>query len=169
MNNYAISTDELARGLQKSGSTLSLLGNTIDQSAALITAGNTTLQDVDTVAAGIRTVALRIMGTEEAKSQLSELGEDTSDYIVQTRAKKQQIIKDYTATASNNWQGVDILDSNGNYRNTYEILKSIGEVYQEILEDDQKYGQNRGQALLEELSGKQRSSITAAILQNYKL
>lgn len=62
LNNYAISTDELARGLQKSGSTLSLLGNTIDQSAALITAGNTTLQDVDTVAAGIRTVALRIMG-----------------------------------------------------------------------------------------------------------
>lgn len=39
LNNYAISTDELARGLQKSGSTLSLLGNTIDQSAALITAG----------------------------------------------------------------------------------------------------------------------------------
>lgn len=124
---------------------------------------------MDTVAAGIRTIALRIMGTEEAKSQLSELGEDTSDYIVQTRAKKQQIIKDYTATASNNWQGVDILDSNGNYRNTYEILKSIGEVYKEILEDDQKYGQNRGQALLEELSGKQRSSITAAILQNYQL
>ena len=107
--------------------------------------------------------------TEEAKSQLSELGEDTSDYIVQTKAKKQQIIKDYTATASNNWQGVDILDSNGNYRNTYEILKSIGEVYSEILEDDKKYGQNRGQALLEELSGKQRSSITAAILQNYKI
>ena len=39
MNNYAISTDQLASALQKSGSTLSLLGNTIDEAAALITAG----------------------------------------------------------------------------------------------------------------------------------
>lgn len=61
-NNYAISTDELARGLQKSGATLSLLGNNIDQSAALISAANTTLQNVDTVSAGVRTISLRIMG-----------------------------------------------------------------------------------------------------------
>ena len=38
-NNYSISTDKLASGLQKSASTLSLLGNTIDRAAALITAG----------------------------------------------------------------------------------------------------------------------------------
>lgn len=61
-NNFSISTDELATGLQKAGATLSLLGNNIDQSAALITAANTTLQNVDTVSAGIRTISLRIMG-----------------------------------------------------------------------------------------------------------
>lgn len=38
-NNYSISTDELSTGLQKSASTLSLMGNTIDETAALITAG----------------------------------------------------------------------------------------------------------------------------------
>lgn len=121
MNNYAISTDELARGLQKSGSTLSLLGNTIDQSAAILTAANTTLQDIDSVSAGVRTVALRIMGTEESQKELESLGEQIDDYVVATKSKKQQIIKDYTAVASNGGKGVDILDSNGNYKNTYEI------------------------------------------------
>lgn len=45
-NNYAISTDELSKGLQDSASTLSLLGNSIDESAAIITAGNTIIQNV---------------------------------------------------------------------------------------------------------------------------
>ena len=88
-DNYAISTDQVATGLQKAGATLSLLGNNIDEAAALITAANTTLQDINTVSSGIRTVALRIMGTEEAKSELEELGESVDDYVVETKSKKQ--------------------------------------------------------------------------------
>lgn len=61
-NNYAISTDELSKGLQDSASTLSLLGNSIDESAAIITAGNTIIQNVSSVAAGARTIALRLVG-----------------------------------------------------------------------------------------------------------
>lgn len=61
-DNYAISTDQVSTGLQKAGATLSLLGNNIDEAAALITAANTTLQNVDTVSAGVRTISLRIMG-----------------------------------------------------------------------------------------------------------
>ena len=52
--------------------------------------------------------------TEEAQKELAELGEETDDYVVATKAKKQQIIKDYTAVPSNNGKGVDILDENGN-------------------------------------------------------
>lgn len=168
-NNYSISTDELATGLQNAGSTLSLLGNSIDESVALITAGNATIQDVNSVSSGIRTVALRIMGTEEAKDELESLGETVDDYVVETKAKKQQIIKDYTAVASNNGQGVDILNENGNYKNTYEILSEIGQIYQEIQEEDKKFGSNRASALIEELAGKNRSSVVSSILQNYEL
>lgn len=166
MNNFAISTDELAQGLQKSASTLSLMGNSIDEAAALITAANTTIQDVDSVSAGIRTVTLRIMGTEEAEDELQELGEEVDDYVVQTASKKQQIIKDYTAVASNNGEGIDILDDNGNYKNVYTILKEISEIYEEIQEEDKKFGTNRATALIEELAGKNRSSIVSAILSN---
>lgn len=152
-NRFSISTEGLATGLQKSASVLSLMGNSIDEAAALITAGNSTLQDVNSVAAGIRTISLRIVGTEEAKQELESLGEDTTDYIVQTAAKQRATIMNYTAVASNGGRGVDILDANGNYKNTYEIFKEISGVYKEIQEEDKKFGTNRAQALVEVLAG----------------
>lgn len=107
--------------------------------------------------------------TEEAQKELAELGEETDDYVVATKAKKQQIIKDYTAVPSNNGKGVDILDENGNYRNTYDILKSISEIYSEIQQQDKAMGTNRAQALIEELAGKNRSNILSSLLTNGSL
>lgn len=107
--------------------------------------------------------------TEEAQKELAELGEETDDYVVATKAKKQQIIKDYTAVPSNNGKGVDILDENGNYRNTYSILKDISEIYGEIQKQDKAMGTNRAQALIEELAGKNRSNILSSLLTNGSL
>lgn len=90
--------------------------------------------------------------TEEAKKELEGLGEDTSDYVVETKAKKQQIIKDYTAVASNGGKGVDILDSNGNYKNLFTIMSEIGSIYQELQEEDRRFGTNRSMAIIEELA-----------------
>lgn len=122
-NNYAISTDELASALQRSAATLSLMGNTIDEAASLVTTANATIQDADSVAAGLRTISLRLVGTSEAEEELSAMNEEVDAFVKATNSKKQQIIKDYTAVASNNYQGFDILDDNGNYKNTYEINK----------------------------------------------
>lgn len=165
-NNYAISTDELATALQKSSATLSLIGNTIDEAASLVTTANATIQDADSVSAGLRTISLRLVGTEEAEEELSAMNEEVDAFVKATNSKKQQIIKDYTAVASNNYQGFDILDSNGNYKNTYEILLGIAKVYKEIQEQDKKLGTNHATALIEELAGKNRSNIASAILQD---
>lgn len=113
LNNYAISTDELATALQKSAATLSLMGNTIDEAASLVTTANATIQDADSVSAGLRTISLRLVGTEEAEEELSAMNEEVDAFVKATNSKKQQIIKDYTAVASNNYQGFDILDNNG--------------------------------------------------------
>lgn len=123
LNNYAISSDELASALKRSSATLSLMGNTIDEASALITTANSVLQDADSVSAGIRTIALRLVGTENAEEELQALGEDVDAFVTQTNSKKQQVIKEYTAVASNAYKGFDILDENGNYKNTYEINK----------------------------------------------
>lgn len=165
-NNYAISTDELATALQKSAATLSLMGNTIDETASLVTTANATIQDADSVSAGLRTISLRLVGTEEAEEELSAMNEEVDAFVKATNSKKQQIIKDYTAVASNNYQGFDILDNNGNYKNTYQILLGIAKVYKEIQEQDKKLGTNHATALIEELAGKNRSNIASAILQD---
>lgn len=115
---------------------------------------------------GVRTISLRLAGTEEAKDELASLGEDVDDFIVQTNSKTQQLIKDYTAVASNAYQGVDVLDANGNLRNTYNILLDIAKVYKEIQAEDKKAGTNRANALVEAIAGKNRSNIASSILLN---
>lgn len=165
-NNFSISTDGLATGLQKSAAALKVAGNDMDEAIALITAGNAIVQDPDSVGAGVRTIALRIQGTEEAKAELESLGEDVEDYIVQTSSKLNEQVINLTKAAGNNYKGVSLLDDNGNYRSTYEILQDIADVYDEIVADDQKAGTNRMQGLLELLAGKNRSNIAASILQN---
>lgn len=81
------------------------------------------------------------------------MGEDVDDFVVRTKSKTDQIIRDYTAVASNAYKGVSVLDPNGNLRDTYSILLDIAEIYEEIRAEDQKSGTNRAQALVEQLAG----------------
>ena len=118
--------------------------------------------------AGLRTISLRLTGTEEAAEELSAMGED-AEGVVQTTSKIRQTIKDATAVSSNEYQGFDILDDNGNYKSTYEILLGISKVYDEIVEADKKAGTNRTNLLLETLAGKNRSNVAASILKNPEL
>ena len=168
-NNYSISTDGLASALQRSAATLKVAGNDIYEATALITAGNAVLQDAEAVGTGLKMISLRILGTEEAKEELASLGENVDDFVVQTKSKIDETVRNYTAVASNNFKGISVLDENGNYRSTYEILRDISKVYQEILEADKKAGTNRGQALLEVLAGKNRSNVAASILNSPEL
>lgn len=164
-NNYSIATNDLASSLQRSAATLKLAGNSLDEAIALTTAGNSILQDPDSVGAGLKTISLRILGTEEAKEELASLGEDVDDFIVQTSSKLDEQVRHFTAVASNSFEGISLLDDNGNYRSTYQILADIATIYEEIIETDKKYGTNRGQGLIELLAGKNRANILASILQ----
>lgn len=120
-------------------------------------------------AGGVRTISLRLAGTEEAKAELESLGESVDDYIVQTESKTQETIKNLTAVASNAGKGVDVLDANGNLRDTYDILLDISRIYKEIQEEDKKAGTNRANALVEYVAGKNRSNIASSILLNPEL
>jgi len=77
---------------------------------------------------GVRTVALRIAGTEEAKQELEELGEDTSDFVVQTSSKVDSQVRAFTKTEKTP-NGISVLDDNGRLRSTYDILLDISKVY----------------------------------------
>ena len=101
--------------------------------------------------AGLKTISLRITGTEAARQELEELGEETEN-VVHTTSKLQETIKECTAVAANGFKGFDILDDNGNYKSTYEILLGIANVYQDIVATDKQLGTNRSSLLVETLA-----------------
>lgn len=96
----------------------------------------------------MRTISLRLRGT--SLEVMQELGEET-DGIVEGVSKMQEKIK----AAS----GVDILTETGDYKDTYTILKEIGQVWEDMSDVDQA-------ALLELMAGKNRSNVLAALLGN---
>lgn len=164
-NNYSISTDGLATALKDSASALVTANNDLNEAVSLTTAGNAITQDPSKVGAGLRTISLRLVGTEEAKQELSDLGEET-DGMITTVSKLRDTIIDATKAASSDGKGFDILDSNGNYKSTYEIMQGLADLYDNIVKKDKELGTNNLNLLLETIAGKNRSNIAASILQN---
>jgi TP901 family phage tail tape measure protein len=165
LNNFSISTDGLASALQRSASALKTAGNDINESIGLITAGNQIAQDPESVGAAMRTIALRLTGTNVAVQQLSDMGEETEG-VITTVSKLRDTIMSATKVASNGFKGIDILDKNGNYKSTAEILQEIADIYTEIEETDKKTSSNNINLLLETIAGKNRANIASSILQS---
>ena len=139
--------------------------NDLNEAVSLTTAGNAITQDPSKVGAGLRTISLRLVGTEEAKQELSDLGEET-DGMITTVSKLRDTIMDATKAASSDGKGFDILDSNGNYKSTYEIMQGLADLYDNIVKKDKELGTNNLNLLLETIAGKNRANIAASILQN---
>lgn len=126
-------------------------GNDLNKSVAMIAAANKVVQDPSQVGAALRTISLRLRGT--SLQVLEEMGEET-DGAIEGISKMQEKVKAIT--------GVDIIDANGAYRDTYSILKDIASVWDEVGEKDPL-----GQAsLIELLAGKNRANVLAAIITN---
>lgn len=146
-NKFAISSKGIGDGLQRAASSLVAAGNDIDESIALITAGNTVLQDPESVANGLKVIGMRLRG---AKTELERESEET-DGMIESTSKLQDKIKSMT--------GVDIMSDNDTFKSTYDILLEIANVWEDISDIDQA-------ALLELLAGKNRANVLAAILQS---
>ena len=163
-NNFSISTSQLAESLQRSAGTLKVAGNSLDEAIALTVAGNQVLQNPLMVGQSLRTISLRLTGT--SVEDMQEAGEEI-DGLITTQSKLRKTIMDATKVQGNNYTGFDILDSNGNYKTTYEMLKGIAEVWKEIGEEDKKMGTNRKSFLLETIAGKTRAAAASSILDNF--
>lgn len=90
---------------------------------------------------------------KKSNKQVEELGEETDD-VATTASKLRETILTATSVASNDFKGFDIFDDNGNYKDTYEIMLGIAEIYDEIVESDKKNpGDNKVNLLLETVAG----------------
>lgn len=143
-NNNAISFDKLATMLQRSASTMDILGNTLDETIGLLTAGYEVLQD-ERVAKGIQTIGLRIAGLNEDLEGTAGFANDASK-------------------ALEKYAGISIWEEEtGELKSTYDILQEVSEKWDEI-------GKKSGaqQALLNELAGKERADVASAIIKNFQ-
>ena len=144
LNNFAISTSDLASSLTKSASALVTAGVGLEQGAALLTGANTIMQDPASVSQGLKIIALRIRGV---KTELENMGESTDDVL--NTAKLQEKIKGLS--------GVDILGDDGGFRSIYDILIDIADVWDKLDSMSQA-------AIVEIMAGKNRSNVFTSLM-----
>ena len=146
-NTAAISSAELARGVQAAGSVLADANTDVNEFLALLSSANREYQDADSLALALRTCALRIRG---ASAELAESGEDIED--VMSALENQKAIQALT--------GVDIFEKDGKtIRSMYDIFRDLSNVYQDMSDTDQS-------ALFDILAGKHSAAGISAVLNN---
>ena len=119
-NNYAITSEGIGSALERAAATLVAANNDLDQSIALITAGNIITQDPESVGNAIKVVSMRLRG---AKEELESTGEET-DGLVESTSKLQKKIMALT--------GVDIMLDDSTFKSTYDILLEISKVWNDL-------------------------------------
>lgn len=149
-NEFAESAADVGDGLSKAASVLSQGGASIQEAAGMFTGINEVLQDSSTSGTALKILTLRIRGM---KGELEELGEDV-DEDVDTISKMQTQILNLTNGK------VNIFDDEGEFRNIYDIMSDIAEIYDELSSPDQA-------ALLETIAGKNRANAVQALLSNW--
>ena len=153
-NNYAVSSAQLGEILEKSSASLAVSGDDIDHVIAMGAAMNETLQDSSTVGSTLKIVGLRLRGT---KTEIEEMGEETDGMAESTSKLRSDIL---ALTNVDGKGGFDIMKNNKEYKTTYEIIKGIADVWDDMSQIDQS-------ALLEEIAGKNRAQGAAALIANF--
>lgn len=149
-NKFAISSQGLGQGLQRSASALALAGNDIDESIGLITAANTVIQNPEEAGNSVKILSMRLRGM---KGELESLGEEAEGV--------ESISKIQTQILNLSKGKVNIFKDDGTYKSTYDIMVDIAKVWEDISQTDQA-------SLLEIIAGKQRGNTIASIIKSMK-
>ena len=156
-NTSAITTKEIAEGVQSVGSVFADANTSVEEFVSLLSAGNRQYQDADEMALALRTAALRLRG---AKVELEAMGEETEGMITSVSKLEEKIKALTDIDGVGGMEGVSLLEADGKtFRSIYDIFLDISKVYQDMADVDQS-------ALLELVSGKHRASAISATLNN---
>jgi len=146
---YAISTSELAEGLENSGSALEAANNSFEQSVAILAAGNASVQDASKTANAIKTTTMRVRG---ATADLEDMGEEVDELVKSTPKMRKEIEA---------LSGVDIMADEDTFKSTYQILLEIAKVWDKLSDTSQAN-------LLEDLAGKRNANVIKSVITNIK-
>jgi len=149
-NNFSTSSSGIGEALKRSAAALSSANNDLDESIALIIAGNAVTQDAEQTGTALKTVSLRIRGTS---TDLEAMGEDTEGACGTVSKLREELM------ALTN-QKVDIQLDEDTYKSTYQIMQELSKVWDSMTDKSQA-------AALEMLFGKRQANIGASLLENF--
>lgn len=101
----------------------------------------------------LKVLSMRLRG---AKTELEDAGESTEGMAVST-SKLREDIK--ALTNVNGTGGFDIMKDSQNFKSTYEIMKGIANVWNDLTDTSKA-------AVIEKIAGKQRGNTITALLTN---
>lgn len=144
-NNFPISVSQIAEGMNNAASMMANAGMSFDESVAMLTAANTTVQNISKSSTGLRTIIARL---RNVKSELDDAGE------VWNEAKYQELISALTKG------GVDLQDATGALRNPYEVLKELADRWSSLTSDVKA-------AITTALAGTRQQDIFASLMNQF--
>lgn len=126
-NNFATTNGEIVEGLKRDAASMQAANNSLEQTIALFSSGIEITRDAESMGAALKTISMRVRGYDEETEELTEEYENLSGTIA-----------DLTKTASKPG-GISLFtdSSKQTYKSTYEILKEISEIWDEISDKNQ--------------------------------
>lgn len=149
-NKFAISSGGVGEALLNSASALSAAGNTLDESIALITAANETIQNPEKVGTAMKTLSLYLRA---AKTEAEEAGISTDGMANSVSELRDELL----ALTGNR---VDIMISDDDFKSTGQIIIELSKVWSSLSETSQ--------ANITELigGGVRNANVVSALIQN---
>lgn len=151
-NNYAISSEGVGEALLRSAAAMAAANNTLDETIALATAANTIVQNPESVGTTLKTVSMYLRA---AKTEAEEAGESTDGMASSVSELRDEIL----ALTGNK---VDIQLDDDTFKSTYQILKELSEIWDELTDVSQAN-------ILEMVGGKRNANVVAALLENFDI
>lgn len=149
-NNYATTAADIGEAVKRSASALSLAGNSLEETAGMVTGITEVTQDPEKAGNSLKVLSMRLRGM---KGELQDLGEET-DENVENLSQMQGKVLNLTHGK------VNIFDNVGDFKSTYEIMQGIADIYDDLTDSDKA-------DLLETIAGKNRANEVAALIQNW--
>ena len=151
-NNFAISSKGVGDALLNSASSLATANNSLDESIALITAGNTTVQNPEKVGTALKTISMYLRA---AKTDAEEAGESTDGMANSVSELRSEIL---ALTGGK----VDIQIDKDTFKSTYEVLRDLSSIWNDLSDLTRAN-------IIEKIGGKRNANVVTAILNNFEV
>lgn len=151
-NTEPVSAQDISEILQRSAAALSASNTSFEKTVALGTAMNSVLQNSATTGTALKTLSMYLRAT---KTELEENGED-AEYCASSMSELRDSILALTKGK------VDIQLDDDSYKDVYDIMQEISQVYDDLTDKEQA-------SLLNLLGGKRNANAVQALIQQFQI